>query len=419
MKIQANKSRFLLPVFFILSLFLNLSLPSESSSENLIEVRSLRHWSTPEYVRIVIDLSGPVEFSKGRLSNPERLFFDLKNAKTAKGLQASYAVNDKVLKAIRIGQFNTNTARIVLDLELTDYDFKVFNLEDPSRLVIDVFSKGDDIKKPETKTEASTIPDTAPVLMKKRIVLDAGHGGHDPGAVGKKLYEKDVVLDIVLKARDFFRQEYPSYEVILTRDKDVFIELRDRAKIANRNHADIFVSVHANASPKKKGRGIETYLFNWTNDAEAIRVAERENRSVSKEDLQELQGDVKIMLASLQRDLRRDESKNLAGSIQNSLVSKICSEYPDVPDHKLKSGMFYVIAKTEMPSVLVEVSYIDNQEEEKLLATESYREKIARSIVSGINSYFTFAPQQRMTASNASQENKYKATPVYYIPENR
>ena len=125
------------------------------------------------------------------------------------------------------------------------------------------------------------------------------------------------------------------------------------------------------------------------------------------------------MLASLQRDLRRDESVNLAGSIQNSLVSKICSEYPDVPNHRIKNAMFYVIAKTEMPSVLVEVSYIDHPEEEKLLADESYREKIAHSIVSGINSYFTLVPQQKMTASNASPDNKYKVKPVNYIPENR
>jgi len=419
MKRQANKSWILLPVFFILFSLVGLSFPSNGCAENLIELRSLRHWSTPEYVRIVIDLSGPVEFTKGKLSNPERLFFDLKNAKIIKGLQPSYAVNDKVLKTIRIGQFNANTARIVLDLELTDYDFKVFNLEDPSRLVIDVFSKGSDIKKPEPKTEASTIPEAAPALMQRRIVLDAGHGGHDPGAVGPSgLFEKDVVLDIALKARDIIRKEYPSYEVVLTRARDVFIELKDRAKIANRHKADIFVSIHANASPNKKTRGIETYRLNWTNNAEEMRVAAREN-AVAIEKMQEMKSEVGFMLASLTRGLKIESSLNLAGFIQKSLAGRITSEYPQAADLGVKQAFFFVLVGAEMPCALVEVSFISNREEEKLLSDGTYREKIAHSVVSGINTYLTSGPQQRMAASNGKPNGDYTVRPVKYSSSDR
>ncbi|WP_333656354.1 AMIN domain-containing protein, partial [Dissulfurispira sp.] len=120
----------------------------------MIEVKGLRHWSTAEYIRVVIDLSGPAEFSKGKLSNPERLFFDIKNAKLMKGIQTNFAINSKSLKTVRVGRFTANTVRIVFDLETSDYDFKVFSLEDPARLVIEISSKVGTEDKKDAKTEA-------------------------------------------------------------------------------------------------------------------------------------------------------------------------------------------------------------------------------------------------------------------------
>jgi N-acetylmuramoyl-L-alanine amidase len=383
-----------LSFFFFIFLF-----PSIVNSEDIIEVKGVKHWSTSEYTRAVIELSGSVEISHGKLSNPERLFFDLKNAKILKDVQKNVAVNDKLLKMIRVGQFNATTVRVVFDLEVSEYEFKTLNLEDPARLVIEIFQRGGGDKKTDSKTEAAITPKTAPgivpSIVQRRIVLDAGHGGHDPGAIGPNgLYEKDVVLDIALKARDMIKKEYPQYDVILTRDKDVFIPLEERAKIANNNNADLFVSIHANASPNKKARGMETYLLNWTDDEEAMKVAAREN-AISLKQMKQAKSELGFILASLERESKRDESVKVAGYIQNSLVSTIKPQYPKVNNLGVKQALFYVLVGAKMQSALVEVSFISNPEEEKLLNTDSYREKLAGSIASGIHSYFSAAaPQQ-------------------------
>lgn len=387
--------------------------PSISNSEDIIEIRGIRHWSTAEYIRVVIDFSGPAEFSKNKLSNPERLFFDIKNAKLVKGLQANIAVGGKVLKGIRAGQFDAATARIVFDLETADYDFKVFSLEDPSRLVVDIFTKGSGDNKADVKTEAKSESERQAVESKpkekffaqRRIVVDAGHGGHDPGAVGPGgLYEKDVVLDIALKVRDMMIREYPSYEVILTRDKDVFIPLDERAAIANKSNADLFVSIHANASTNRHARGMETYLLNYTDDEEAMKVAAREN-AISLKKMKQVQNELNVILASLERESKRDESVKVAGYIQNSLKSSIQPQYPKVIDLGVKQALFYVLVGAKMPSALVEVSFISNPEEEKLLSDESYREKLAFSVVSGIHSYFSAAPPQKVINYNKHKGN--------------
>ncbi|HKN18952.1 MAG TPA: N-acetylmuramoyl-L-alanine amidase, partial [Dissulfurispiraceae bacterium] len=333
-------------LFIFLSTFCR---PLSCAAGDPVEVKGLRYHITPEYLRLVIDLSCPAEISKARLSNPERLFLNIKNAKLAKGLQKNYTINDTLVKGIRLGQFNDSTARIVFDVVSADYDFKIFSLEDPSRLIIDIFPKVPNEKKPvpgniekpaeppktETNREAGVI--------QRKIVLDPGHGGHDSGAVGPTgLCEKDVVLDIALRIRDLIKKDYPAYEVILTRDSDVFIPLPERAKVANKSRADFFLSIHANASPNRKARGIETYLLNWTNDEEALKVAAREN-AISLKKMKQVQGELGVILASLDRDRKRDGSLNLAGNIQRSLASSIKSRYPKVADLGVKQALFYVL----------------------------------------------------------------------------
>lgn len=387
--------------------------PSITIASDMVEVRGVRHWSDFDYIRVVIDLSGNVEFTRGRLSDPERLFFDLKNARIMKGMQTNITIDSKVLKTIRIGQFTPDTVRIVFDLETTSYDFKIFSLEDPSRLVIDIISrqpKAPDEFKQELKTESEIIPK----LLRRTVVIDPGHGGHDPGAVGPGgLYEDDVVLDIALMIREIMQKEYPLYEVILTRDRDVFIPLDKRADIANRSNADIFVSVHANASYNRLARGIETYLLNWTDDEEAIRVAAREN-AISVERMRQVQSELGAILASLAREGKRDESIKLAGHIQQSLVSTIQPRYPAVADRGVRQALFYVLLDAEMPSALVEVGFISNREEERLLENRAFREKLARSIVSGIHSYFTSVPQHRVAAGDKKDSEDYSPMRVKY-----
>jgi N-acetylmuramoyl-L-alanine amidase len=399
--------RNILFIGFGLLFFCILLLPSTAASGDAVELKGIRHWVTSESVRIAIDISGSVEFTKGRLTNPERLYCDLKNIKLKKGLQTNYPFAEGLVKTVRISQYNANTVRIVFDLRKADYDYKISSLEDPPRLIIDFFPKGTDEKKIDAKADM--------FLLKRVVVLDAGHGGHDPGAVGfKGLYEKDVVLDIVRKMRDIMTSEYPLYEVILTRDSDVFIPLDERAAVANKKSAELFVSVHANASPNRQARGIETYLLNWTNDEESMRVAAREN-AISLKKMKQVQNELGFILASLERESKRDESVKLAGHIQNSLTSTITQQYHEVSNLGVKQALFYVLVGAKMPSSLVEVSFISNPEEEKLLSDESYRQKIAYSVVAGIHAYFAATPPQKVAyRKDAKSKNSHKPKPVKY-----
>ncbi len=358
-----------------LSLLLVHSLPLPAASE-IQELRNIRYWSSPEYTRIVCDLSGNVTYTQNRLSNPDRLYFDLQNTSLPKYIKRTLLVKDGILKTVRAGQFSRDTVRIVFDLEaFTEY--KTFLLENPSRLIIDVYG---------SKKEAK--PDT--LIAKRRIILDPGHGGHDPGAVGqRKLYEKTVVLDIARKVQKIL-SENPMNEVFLTRDRDIFIPLEERTAIANRKSADLFVSIHANASTRRQAKGYETYLLNWTDDEEAIRVAARENAITLKQmkEMHRKMDIVSVITDDLMRQTKRDESIKLAHYIQRSMVSSLGSSC----DLGVKQALFYVLFGAKMPSVLVEVSFISNPLEERLLSDDSYRMRIAKAIAKGVMTYFNSVP---------------------------
>ncbi|RJQ38813.1 MAG: N-acetylmuramoyl-L-alanine amidase [Nitrospiraceae bacterium] len=380
-------------IFSLLSLKVFLS--SFFSSKNAyasdpVEVKHIRQWSSKGYTRVVVELSAPVEFSNKRISNPDRLYFDLKNTKISKEINNALPVGDGILKTVRAGQFNQDTVRVVLDLEEIR-DFKAFILEEPPKLIIDVYGR----KPVKTNND---------VLSQKTIVIDAGHGGHDPGAVGPSgLYEKDVVLDIALRLRDSLSKNN-NLKIYLTREKDVFIPLVERTAFANSKHADLFISIHTNASPNKSARGIETYLLNWTNDEEAIRVAARENQISLKKMKEQMnkykKSYVDVMLSSLERDLKRDKSLSLAGNIQKSVISVLSNKYDNIHDRHIKNALFYVLMGAEMPSVLAEVSFISNPVEEKLLKKEDYRDYIAKAMADGVNAYAAAMPPDQKTAKN-------------------
>ena len=368
-------------LFFLLTvLFL---VPSLSSASDKIDVKDIRFWSYPDYTRVVISMTDSPSYTKNRLANPDRLYFDIKNSRVKKELQQTFTVGNDMLKTVRASQFNENTVRVVLDLDkMTNY--KVLTMEDPMRLVIDIYGQ---------KQAAS---------VRKRIVLDPGHGGHDPGAVGpNNLYEKDVVLDIALKLKKILAHD-PNYEVFLTRETDVFIPLEKRTAIANSRKADLFVSIHANASPRRDAKGIETYLLNWTNDEEALKVAARENAISLKQmkKMNEGRDVLDIMLSDLKRDNKRDESIKLANFIQKNMIGSLNKNYDHIVDHGVKQALFYVLFGAQMPSVLVEVSFISNPLEEKLLAKDGYRGELAQSIASGINTYMTAVPDGQTIAFN-------------------
>jgi len=369
-------------------LLLFIAAPSLITASDKVIVKDIRYWSSEDYTRIVVDLSEPVQFSKNRLANPDRLYFDLLNTAIAKEIRTNLPVGDGILKTVRASQFNNDTVRVVFDLEEI-LDYKTFIIDNPARLVIDVYGKMKKADKPGVQ------------IAKKRVVIDAGHGGHDPGAVGlKKLYEKDVVLDIALKLKKILASNQ-SYEVFLTRDKDIFIPLEERTAIANKKNADLFVSIHANASTRRQAKGIETYLLNWTDDEEAMKVAARENAiSFKKMKAIHKQMDiVEIIKSDLMRESKRDESIKLANYIQRTMISNLDGSYKNIPDLGVKQALFYVLFGARMPSVLVEVSFISNPEEEKLLSCDSYRMDIAKAVAEGIHKYFSPVPAVQKVVS--------------------
>ncbi|MEJ2182978.1 MAG: N-acetylmuramoyl-L-alanine amidase [Nitrospirota bacterium] len=331
-------------------------------------VREVRYWSSRAYTRVVVELDRSTSYVHNRLKSPDRLYIDFKGTEAAENAQKNIAVKDGLLRRVRSSQYDDRTVRVVLDLAEVEH-VKVFELSDPPRVVIDVFGK------PET-------------MRKHRVVLDPGHGGKDPGAIGPgRLMEKDVVLDVARRVKHILERR-KHYEVFLTRDGDRFLSLEERTVLANKKGADLFVSVHANANRSRRLRGLETYLLNWTDDREAMKVAARENRITLKR-MEERRSEVGLILASLELQNKRDESLKLAHFIQDSTLDSLTSRYARVEDNGVKQALFYVLFGAHMPSVLVEISYITNREEAARLRTASYREQLARGIARGIEEYFT------------------------------
>jgi N-acetylmuramoyl-L-alanine amidase len=220
-------------------------------------------------------------------------------------------------------------------------------------------------------------------LGARRIVIDAGHGGHDPGTIGRGgLQEKDLVLDVALRLDKLVRAELPGVEVVMTRATDVFIPLEERTGIANSKGADLFLSVHANSSRNPRARGIETYFLNFAVDPHAEEVAAREN-SISAATLKDLQG----LVQAIFRNGKINESRDFASAVQTSLVETLKPHYPGVLDRGVHTAPFYVLIGANMPSVLAEIAFVSHPEEEKLLKAPEYRDRIARSLLMGVRSY--------------------------------
>lgn len=361
-------------VFLLLAVFVGYGEASKQTT-----VQGIRYSSYKNHTRVVVDLNGPLQFTSYHISNPDRLYFDLKNCILSKKTTPFISINNGVLKSARIAQFNKETVRVALDLQQFG-KFYTFTLEDPYRLVIDIYiQKGAAPlkKKGIVKKKFSRI---------KTVVIDPGHGGKDPGAIGPRgLKEKDVVLDVGKKLGKILKDKY-RMNVTYTRKKDVFIPLNERTEIANSKKADLFISIHVNANRLRRLNGIETYILNWTNDKEAMRVAAREN-AISFKKMQKVQDELQMILQDLARDNKRDESVMLARSVQDSLISTLKKKHRRITDLGVKQALFYVLIGAEMPSILIEVSFISNREEEKRLSKNSYKNKIAEAIAKGVMSY--------------------------------
>ena len=214
------------------------------------------------------------------------------------------------------------------------------------------------------------------------IVLDPGHGGKDPGALGRKgTKEKDIVLKISTYLRDLLRKETKA-KVYMTREKDIFVELKDRAKLANERKADLFVSVHINSHSKKSIKGLELYHFGEASDPRALAVAARENGTPLKDNGPAWQ----FILADKLHDKKIEDSQELAWTTKKSLI-KYLKPFYKIKDHGVKTAPFFVLRMTTMPAILAELAFISNSTEEKLLKSTTYQKRMARGIFEGLKVY--------------------------------
>jgi N-acetylmuramoyl-L-alanine amidase len=219
-------------------------------------------------------------------------------------------------------------------------------------------------------------------LGARKIVIDAGHGGHDPGTLGRGgLQEKDLVLDVAVRLQRLVRDELGA-EVVMTRATDVFVPLEERTAVANAQGADLFLSIHANSSRNSSVRGIETYFLNFAQDPHAEAVAAREN-AISPATLKDLQNLVKAIALNS----KIDESRDFASSVQEAMVQTIRPIAPDVSDRGVRTAPFYVLIGANMPSILAEIAFVSNPQEERLLRTPEHRDRIARSLLDGVRAY--------------------------------
>ncbi len=222
-------------------------------------------------------------------------------------------------------------------------------------------------------------------LKVRRVVIDAGHGGHDTGTVGPGgTAEKNVALAVALRLGRVLTDE--GLEVVFTREDDHFVRLEDRARLANEAHGDLFISVHCNSGAETSWRGVETYSLNLTSDRYAIRLAARENTSSAK-----TMSDLQFILADLATRAHTDESSRLAERVQHSLVSRLSAKYPkSSKDRGRKEALFYVLLGAKMPAILVETGFLSNPEDEKRLAAPGYEDDLARAIAAGVQDFLGY-----------------------------
>lgn len=382
------------------------------------QLRAIRYWSNSGYTRIVLEVGQSVKFTSNFLKGDvktgraPRIYVDLEQTAPGKKLTREQAVNDGLLKRIRAGQPDAKTTRVVLDIE-SFRDYKIIPYEEPFRIVIDVFGE----EPPKSVASAESSPEPAPVVPEvppakdeiadlldpapkekplkvhipeshsdgklRRIVVDAGHGGKDPGAVGARgTKEKDVVLAMAKILAEKLEKDL-GCEVIMTRTGNTFLELPERTAIANKVKADLFISIHANASTNRRARGIETYYLNFSKNAKAVEVVARENKTSLKQ-----VGDLEMILLDLLANSKINESSRLAAEIQKSMVKHLSKHYK-VKNLGVRQGPFYVLLGATMPSVLVETAFISNRDEEKRLKSRKYQERTADAIVAAVRNYAT------------------------------
>jgi N-acetylmuramoyl-L-alanine amidase len=339
--------------------------PSSQAPARIVKIEP---WPGKDAARVVVTLSRPAHFrpvdTPGAAPGVPRALVDLD------GVDLGASPGEIALSGIvtRLRTEATSTgARLTLDLDGPGYR-KVFYLLEPYRVVVDIARHP-----PGVAARGRRVID--------RVVLDPGHGGTDPGAIGPSgLREKDVTLDIAERVAPLLMRD--GLRVLLTRDDDRFIPLEDRTARANAFPADLFVSIHCNAAENHARHGVETYVLDTTKDEIASRVAARENATS-----QAATAEIGSILASLRMADQATHSNHLAELLQKAAMAGARDRYPDVSDGGVKTAGFYVLVGARMPSILFETSYISNPVEEQRLRTDDYQQRLADAIVNAVRAY--------------------------------
>src|SRR5467141_1203992 len=477
---------------------------SRPGSTEISSVRRIRAAANGDSTRVTIDLEDSVQFVSGRITNPDRIFFDLHAARlTPEVARGNIRVDGRLLTAVRVAQNHNGVVRVVLDVNgVKDYAASLAN--NPPQLLIDLYgnsaapvrtakekkaqqdaavdsnenaavaknetrgatnavAKGSaestnsanteqtaeksksaidksinvatagstpsvtprnslpSAKNAKAKSARVTPTNAKPDLIKAasapqptrdgqstltrtlglkigRIVIDAGHGGHDTGTIGPTgLMEKDLCLDVALRLGKIIRQRLPGAEVVYTRADDTFIPLEERTRIANESKADLFISIHANSSHDHAARGIETYYLNLKGSPDAMEVAAREN-ATAQESIHDLEDIVK----KIARSEKIDESREFAADIQESLAKRIQKLNRTVKDRGVRKAPFVVLVGADMPSVLTEISFLSNPADEQLLKKPEHRQRVAEGLYQGMANYLQSLNSMTMNAPGKS-----------------
>jgi N-acetylmuramoyl-L-alanine amidase len=432
-----------------------------ATNTGLIQVTAVRAWPSPEATRVILETSGPFEYRADHAANPDRLFFDILNARPwiDQKRYITKEIGSNLVQRIRIAETAPGTTRIVFDLA-APAKYTVTRLDLPDRMVIEFRPAAEpDRPAPQVRVETTRerrtfvypalppmhraqiqmppapvlyylpqitafnlltdpLPKAEPVvahatapaairavsadssattsenasrsltralgLKVGRIVIDAGHGGHDEGTSGPHgVLEKDVVLDVALRLEKLI-EERMSADVVLTRSDDTFIPLHERTNIANARKADLFLSIHANSSPAKEVAGTETYFLNFTSSPGALDVAARENAGSEKN-----VGDLKDLIQSITLNDKIEESQTFAQSVQNAIQAQAMKTNPAAHNRGIKRAPFVVLIGAGMPSILAEIGFLSNPKDESNLSKPDYRQKVAEALYKGLAQYAT------------------------------
>ena len=369
-----------------------------SSPGGMVTVTNLRYWSNPNYTRVVVDVDKETSYihhllkKDPSINKPQRLYVDLSNSRLGKDIRKTIPIHDDLLSDARAGQYSKDLVRVVVDIKSFE-TYKIFSLKDPFRIVIDVWGSKT-AKAPGAPGPSATVKKGGKIppgslakqlaLGVRRVVIDPGHGGKDYGAPGylRGVHEKTVVLQIARRLAKKLKSDL-GLEVILTRNSDRFLTLEERTAFANTKSADLFVSIHTNASRDRRAYGLETYFLNLATDEEAIRVAAMENATSTKNI-----SDLQKILYDLMQNAKINESSRLAAYVQSATVGHLRTKrYTRVKSKGVKQAPFYVLLGAQMPSILIETAFISNPRECKRLINPKFQQRIAEGIVEGIRNY--------------------------------